>query len=155
MTGTRDDLKAMAAELNNGDKLDIQSITGGLTNYSFKVATKNTTIYAKICFEFALWNPDRTVKYDLARVQNEFDMIKEVAAYDPCPVVTPYHCVDLVDDQNNNMKLLVTAWSKSDEQVRTKTNRPSPFLCSCLVLCEYYFFVSIILTRHVCLLSIS
>jgi hypothetical protein len=114
-----DDLKVMGAELKDGDTLDITSITGGLTtNYSFKVSTtKKTTVYAKICFEFALWNPNKTVKYNLTRVQNEFDMIKDVSTFDPCPVITPYHCVDVVDDANNKMKLLVTAWSKADEQV--------------------------------------
>jgi hypothetical protein len=112
-----DDLKAMGAELKDGDALDITSITGGLTNYSFRVSTRQTTIYAKICFEFALWNPDKTVKYNLSRVQNEFDMIKDVSTFDPCPVITPYHCVDVADDDDNRMKLLVTAWSKADEQV--------------------------------------
>jgi hypothetical protein len=71
------------------------------------------------CIQFALWNPDKGVKYDLTRVQNEFEMIKDVASFDPCPVITPYHCVDVVDEENNSMKLLVTAWSRADEQVRS------------------------------------
>jgi len=110
------DLRAMGAELKQGDTLDIKSLAGGITNYSFKVSTQKTTVFAKICFEFALWNPDRSVKYNLSRVENEFQMIKDVSAFDPCPVITPYHCVDIVDQDGNKMKLLVTAWATTDEQ---------------------------------------
>ncbi|KAL3905110.1 MAG: hypothetical protein SGILL_009810 [Bacillariaceae sp.] len=111
-----EDLRDISLSVKEGDTLALESLAGGLTNYSFKVTTQKTKIFAKICFEFALWNPDKSIKYDLSRVENEFQMIKDVSSYEPRPVVMPYHCVDIVDEEGNKMKMLVTAWAPTDEQ---------------------------------------
>lgn len=120
------DLRNMATALKSGnDSLKIKSLSGGITNYSYKVslASGSIALFAKICFEFALWNPDRSVKYDLSRVENEFQIMKDASAMEPSPVVTPYDCVDVVDSDGNKMKLLITAWAPTDEQVR--------IICAC------------------------
>jgi len=85
--------------------LDCVVLSGGVTNYSYKVfladndddesddedgvdrrqqnsppAAAELSLFAKVCFPYALWNPDRSVPYDLARVENEFAVMKRFAA---------------------------------------------------------------------------
>lgn len=111
-----EDLRTIASALKQGDTLDIKIISGGFTNFSYKVYLRSdeskAPLFAKICFPRALWNPDPTVHYDLVRTDNEFFIMKKVAEMMPdAPVATPYLCITL-----DNMKLLVTQWSEADEQ---------------------------------------
>jgi thiamine kinase-like enzyme len=110
-----EDLREIGAALKSGDSLKIKVLSGGKTNYSYKVTLEKSpdkALFAKICFQFAIWNPDKSVHYDLARTENEFLAMKQFKEMlDDAPVVTPYHCVDVQD-----MKLLVTAWATADEQ---------------------------------------
>ena len=73
-------------------------------------------MFAKISFEYALWNPDKTAHYDLKRTENEYEIMKTMAASSPDCVVTPLACWDVKHD-GQNMKLLVTKWSEGDEQL--------------------------------------
>lgn len=110
------DLRDIGAALNSGDSLRIKVLAGGATNYAYKVSLekdRDKTLFAKICFKFALWNPDRSAHYDLSRVENEFLIMKKFKTMmDDAPVVTPYHCLDVCD-----MKLLVAEWAPADEQI--------------------------------------
>ena len=111
------DLQAISDALEAGDKLTGKAISGGKTNFSYRVwleGSPDNALFAKICFRYALWNPDRSVDYDLERVENEFKLMNRFREMmgDGAPVVTPYLCVDISD----SLKLLVTQWSPADEQ---------------------------------------
>ena len=115
------DLNAIGARMNRGEKLSCSIISGGKTNYSYKVffpkdGEKNPVLYAKLAFNYALWNPDRTVKYDLQRTINEFEMMetfaKAMGGAKKAHVATPYFMVDVKED----VKLFVTEWVATDEQ---------------------------------------
>lgn len=116
-TSPHGDLREIGAALKNGDKLVAEIIAGGKTNFSYKVFLEKSPerpVFAKICFSYALWNPDRTVHYDLARTENEYKMMRQFSALmgPAAPVATPYLCVDVPGD----MKLFVAQWAPADEQ---------------------------------------
>jgi hypothetical protein len=103
----------------DGSKLDAIVLCGGATNYSFKVFVDKhpeLCVFAKLCFDYALWNPDRTAHYDLQRVENEYKIMKDVSSKTEGCVVSPLACWD-VKHEGENMKLFVTEWSKGDEQI--------------------------------------
>lgn len=109
-----EDFKLIGEALQTGDKLEINILTGGLTNFSYRISLEQRPeiqLYAKLCFARALWNPDPDAHYDLIRTVNEFKMMGTFNSIDPGSVAIPYLCLD-VDD----MKLLVTQWSPADEQ---------------------------------------
>ena len=109
------ELREIGDALKGGDKFKIKVISGGKTNFSYKVSLEKSpdkALFAKICFQFALWNPDTSVYYDLARTENEFIAMRQFNdMLVDAPVVMPYHCVDVQD-----MKVLVTQWATADEQ---------------------------------------
>ena len=125
---------------NDGDQLTAKVISGGCTNFSYKVSLQNqpgVALFAKLCFPYALWNPDPDVDYSLVRTENEFGIMKTVCKMmDDAPVATPYLCVDVQD-----MKLLVTQWTNhADEQWANQfidgvvDDRPVPKLAETLAL---------------------
>jgi len=67
-----------------------------------------------------LWCKDKSVRLDIERAQNEFQIMNRVKKWmgDEAPVVTPYFCVALKGSkQDADMNLLVTQWSHdADEQ---------------------------------------
>jgi hypothetical protein len=102
----------------DGSKLDAIVLCGGATNFSYKVFVDKhpeLCVFAKLCFEYALWNPDRTAHYDLKRVENEYEIMKDVSDKANGCVVSPLACWDVKQD-GVNMKLFVTEWSRGDEQ---------------------------------------
>ena len=102
----------------DGSKLDATVLCGGATNFSYKVFIDKhpeLCVFAKLCFDYALWNPDRTAHYDLQRVENEYKIMKEVSSKTRGCVVTPLALWD-VEHEGSNMKLFVTEWSQGDEQ---------------------------------------
>ena len=72
-------------------------------------------LFAKLSFEYALWNPDKTSHYSLKRTENEWEIMNTVSKIVPDCVVKPLGCWDVLQD-GHRMKLLVTEWSSSDEQ---------------------------------------
>ena len=105
-------------EAGDGSKLEAKVLSGGYTNYSYKVFVDKhpeLVIFAKLCFEAALWNPDPDAYYDLKRTNNEAEIMKKVSSHAPDCVVPPLALWDL-DQDGHQMKLLVTEWSKADEQ---------------------------------------
>ena len=102
----------------DGSKLDATVLCGGATNISYKVFVDKhpeLCVFAKLCFEYALWNPDRTAHYDLQRVESEYKIMKELSNKSLGCLVSPLACWD-VKHEGENMKLFVTEWSNSDEQ---------------------------------------
>ena len=101
---------------NEGSKLVATILSGGVTNYSYKVhvdTNPQLAVFAKLSFEYALFNP--SAHHDLARTQNEYkamEMAKEAA---PNVVVAPLACWDL-EHNGQKAKLLLTEWSNADEQ---------------------------------------
>ena len=100
-------------------QLQLQILTGGLANYSYKVTcTDDSTspLFAKLTFTYALVFPDK--KCPLERTQFEYDalmMYHNVLSNSPRSsdtAVTPYFCINVGDDK----KLLVTEFSPLDEQ---------------------------------------
>uniref|UniRef100_A0A7S2XJV9 Aminoglycoside phosphotransferase domain-containing protein n=1 Tax=Attheya septentrionalis TaxID=420275 RepID=A0A7S2XJV9_9STRA len=103
----------MGEALNDGSgELVVDILTGGLTNYSYKVHMEGKgSMFAKLSFPYALWNPDRNVQYDVKRAQAEYEMMSRYGELAPGCVAKAYFC-EAIDD----MMLLVTEWSTSDEQ---------------------------------------
>jgi hypothetical protein len=119
-------LRSMGRALENGNHLVATAIAGGKTNFSYKIhlddqSPNTSALYAKIAYNYALSNIDRTVEYDLKRMDNEFfimnklsNMMREISVGDDddncdaaAPIVaTPFAIRDLSD----NSKLLVTQW---------------------------------------------
>eukprot|EP00986_Skeletonema_menzelii_P017659 scaffold20957_cov144-Skeletonema_menzelii.AAC.4 len=102
-----------------GGKIEAIILSGGYTNYSYKLfvpGQTNLAVFAKLSFEYALWNPDKSAHYDLQRTVCEFDVMSKMAEKTPESVVTPLACFD-IEDEGQKMKLLVTEWSKADEQL--------------------------------------
>ncbi|KAL9186477.1 hypothetical protein ACHAXT_005715 [Thalassiosira profunda] len=107
--------------LNGGQTLDAKILSGGITNFSYKVHTSNNdlTVFAKLSFEYALFNPDGF--HDLARTENEYRMMERMAAATPDCVVAPLACWDVECQPDSGGKpqrgkILVTEWSAADEQ---------------------------------------
>jgi len=104
--------------INNGGKLDATVLSGGYTNYSYKVFIVDKPelcVFAKLCFEFALWNPDKDAHYDLQRTTNEYEIMVTMSKLAPDSIVNPILLSD-IEYEGQSMKLLVTEWSKADEQ---------------------------------------
>ena len=110
-------INAVINESNiDGSKLEATILSGGITNYSYKVQVDkqpDLVVFAKLSFEYALFNPG--AHHDLARTQNEYNAMKMVYDKTPDCVVTPLACWDLEYD-GQKAKLLVTAWSLASEQ---------------------------------------
>jgi hypothetical protein len=111
-------LRAIGNAIQAGKTLNIKVISGGLTNYSYKLfledGSSSIAIYAKICFSTALWIPDKNIHYDVARVANEYKIMKHCKKLmgEEALVADPYICVPVEDD----MMVLVTEWASADEQ---------------------------------------
>ena len=102
----------------DGSKLEAKVLSGGYTNFSYKVFVDThpeLCVFAKFCFEFAMWNPDKSARYDLRRVENEYAIMQTMSKMASGSIVTPLALWD-VPHEGQNMKLLVTEWSKVDEQ---------------------------------------
>lgn len=109
-------LRKINESSNNGSKLVANILSGGITNYSYKVyvdQNPDLVVFAKLSFEYALFNP--SVKHDLKRTENEFNLMKIFCDKIPDCVVNPLACWDL-DHNGEKAKLLVTEWSFADEQ---------------------------------------
>lgn len=103
---------------NDGSGLVATILSGGYTNYSYKVFIDKhpeICLFAKLAFEFALWNPDKSAHYDLQRTENEWQIMKIFSKLKPEYMATPIGCWDLEQD-GLKMKLIVTEWSTADEQ---------------------------------------
>jgi thiamine kinase-like enzyme len=108
----------IAHAVKDGGKLEAIILSGGYTNYSYKLfvpGQPDLVAFAKLSFEYALWNPDKNAHYDLQRTVCEYEIMKAMAEKTPGSVVAPLACID-IEDEGQKMKLLVTEWSKADEQ---------------------------------------
>ena len=107
-----------------GREISATLLSGGLTNYSFKVTLKDAPsdspcrpVFAKLSFPYALWNPDPDQPYDLARTENEAKMMRRFASISPGCVAETFACISIeATDEEPAMKLLVTEWCAADEQ---------------------------------------
>ena len=116
-------LQKINAAIHSGDGRKLDALCGGATNYSFKVFVDKhpeLCVYAKLCFEFAMWNLDRSAHYDLKRVENEYKIMEEVTSIVQGSIMTTLALYD-VEHEGNKMKIFMTEWSKSDEQVHGRS----------------------------------
>ena len=100
-------------------KLKATVLSGGWTNYSYRVyldKDPDLCVFAKLSFESASWNPDKNARFDLARTQNEYNIMKEFSEVEPDNMVSPVACWD-VEQDGKKMKLLLLEWSKAEEQL--------------------------------------
>ncbi|KAL7530920.1 hypothetical protein ACHAXR_009503 [Thalassiosira sp. AJA248-18] len=110
-------------ECKEGGKIEAIILSGGYTNYSYKIFVPghpDLDVFAKLGFEYALWNPDKNAHYDLQRTVCEYEVMSNMAEKTPRCVVAPLACFDIEDEgqkMSQKMKLLVTEWSKADEQL--------------------------------------
>lgn len=106
---------------HNSDELQAKIISGGYTNYSYKLYLRDhpkVSVFAKISFPYALWNKDPNAYHDLIRTNNEHTVMQKISSLieDHSPVATPYFVADVKQD-NADMKILCTEWSvRADEQ---------------------------------------
>eukprot|EP00581_Thalassiosira_minuscula_P005570 CAMPEP_0183735376 /NCGR_PEP_ID=MMETSP0737-20130205/46467_1 /TAXON_ID=385413 /ORGANISM="Thalassiosira miniscula, Strain CCMP1093" /LENGTH=577 /DNA_ID=CAMNT_0025969101 /DNA_START=66 /DNA_END=1796 /DNA_ORIENTATION=- len=94
----------------DGSKLKAKVISGGFTNYSYKVYVNkhpDLCVFAKFALEYA--------QYNLKRTQNEYKIMKKISAKANECVAAPIACWD-VKLEGRNMKLLLTEWSGANEQ---------------------------------------
>ncbi len=97
-------------------KLEAKVLSGGYTNFSYKVyvdTNPELCVFAKFCFEFVACFPD--ARHDLTRVENEYAIMEKMSKMASGSIVTPLALWD-VCHEGLNMKLLITEWSKVDEQ---------------------------------------
>ncbi len=115
------DTKAISKRLRSGKgKLILSNLSGGYTNYTYKVSCVSTgdvttaiNLFVKLCFPRAFWNPDPNYKYDVDRIANEAEMMNFFGKIAPGCVAQPYFLLDIDD-----MKLLATQWAdQADEQL--------------------------------------
>jgi thiamine kinase-like enzyme len=100
-------------------KLKATVLSGGWTNYSYRVyldKDPDLCVFAKLSFESASWNPDKTARFDLVRTQNEYNIMKQFSEVEPDNMVSPLACWD-VEQDGKKMKLIVSEWSKAEEQL--------------------------------------
>jgi len=121
-TSTIPDLKALHDAISSGETLTATILTGGLTNYSYKVAVSDPAVkpvFVKLSFPYALWATDKDNYYDLQRTVNEFTMMDMFAKIAPGHVAEPFVCHHIPADDLNpyEMLMLVTEWCTSDEQL--------------------------------------
>lgn len=118
-----DDLRAISEGLSEGRELAVTVLTGGLCNYSYKVHFKDeaegdVALFAKQCFGTPLLFQD--VDCPRERTNNEYEAMELYAKLSPYPesTVTPYFCIDVHDDNHENMKILATQFCPNnlDEQ---------------------------------------
>lgn len=111
------DIRTVAKALELGRaKLQGEIISGGYTNYSYKIILKNddndddvTILFAKVAFSHALWSSQDT-PFDLHRQRFEFNVMKEFSKEES--IVTPYFLM-----QVSSFSILVTEWAApADEQ---------------------------------------
>ncbi|CAJ1941461.1 unnamed protein product [Cylindrotheca closterium] len=81
------------------DELKGASLEGS-TNYSFKIyleSDPSVALFAKVAFSYALWNPNREVKFGVERETMEFNMMRRFAESigESAPVAKPYLCIDI------------------------------------------------------------
>jgi hypothetical protein len=117
---------------DNGDKLNGVVLSGGYTNYSYKLYLEQdpgTAVFAKVAFPYALWSPDQSTHYDLNRQTAEFNLMRRFAkelaepsaedgsaaiGHDDAPVPMPY---ELIDVPSHNVRIFVAQWvAPTDEQ---------------------------------------
>ena len=117
----------------NGPRLPLQIdiLSGGLTNYSYRVFCSETdkykegdgVLFCKLAFSYALWSPTKEF-YDSARAQDE---MTSMAHFSSCsssavvPCAKPFVCIDIPNedkDAGGDSKLLVTEYTTGfDEQL--------------------------------------
>jgi hypothetical protein len=100
-------------------KVEATVLSGGYTNYSYKIFVPDhphLCLFAKLTFERAVWNNDKDACYDLQRTVNEYELMETFSKIKPDCVVPPLALWD-VEHEGQKMKLLVTYWSKADEQL--------------------------------------
>ena len=106
----------LSEPLKEGQKLEANILSGGITNYSYKIyidKQPDICVFAKLSFEYALWNPND--HHDLQRTVNEYKMQQIMFQHTPDCVIAPLAIWD-VDHNGQKAKLLMTEWSKADEQ---------------------------------------
>jgi hypothetical protein len=107
-------LRTIGQALQDGDQLQLDILTGGHTNLSYRVYLKknpNVQLFAKLAFSRPLYITDPSVHLDLMRTANEYKMMELFYNINPDAVAEPYFCLDIDD-----MKLLVEQWAEADEQ---------------------------------------
>jgi thiamine kinase-like enzyme len=108
-------LRSIAEALRDdpSDSLVCKVISGGKTNYSYKIALKSNRadplLYAKICFPYALWSGNQDRYYDTIRTQNEFDLMQRCADImgEGAPIANALLCLQAPD----SIRILVTEWA--------------------------------------------
>lgn len=107
-------LRLIGIALKSGkDELKGTSLEGS-TNYSFKIyleSDPSVALFAKVAFSYALWNPNREVKFGVERETMEFNMMKRFAASigESAPVAKPYLCIDI----DSSTRMLVCEFIES------------------------------------------
>lgn len=124
----QDVLRKVGKGLEAGDEL-VGRLLEGATNFSYRVYLKGNcevSIFVKVAFEYALWNPDRSAHYSLERITTEYNLLKQFSDLlgPGAPVATPYFCID----PEPGLRVMVAEWAPCHEPwayqyVRGKVDR--------------------------------
>jgi hypothetical protein len=79
----------------DGSKSEATVISEGYTNFACKVSIDKhpeLCMFAEFCFQYAMWNPDRTIHFDLQRVENEYNIMQEMTSRAPGSAVSSLAC---------------------------------------------------------------
>ncbi|CAB9527628.1 expressed unknown protein [Seminavis robusta] len=112
------ELRTIHSALQAGDKLSGKILSGGWTNYSYKIyleSQPDCRLFAKVCFAYALWDPsEESTYYDLDRQTTEFQLMEHFSGKlnNAKVVATPYLLLDVSDD----LRIIVTEWASAEEQ---------------------------------------
>jgi len=108
---------AQTMEKSEGN-LDGELVSGGKTNYSFKIfvdTNRSKAVYAKIFLPHALWDEDRHFQFDTLRAVSEYDIMSKLSSSSDeavCKVATPLFVLDV----SGNAKVLVAEWAEGTEE---------------------------------------
>lgn len=107
-------LRNIGAALKAGDKLLGVNLEGS-TNYTYKIYLEgkpNIALFVKVAFAYALWNPNRDIRFDLERGTTEFNMMKNFKKTmgDEAPVARPIYCQDICHE----VRMLVCEFVESN-----------------------------------------
>ena len=107
-------LRAIGLALMDGaDTLTGHALSGGYTNYSYKIHLKNSpevAVFAKVALDHALW-ASQELHYSLDRLSTEFELQERFSRELPGTVAQPYLLI--TENLPGNMSIMITEWSEN------------------------------------------
>lgn len=104
-------LRKIWSAVQSGDELEALALTGGYTNYGYKVFLRqspSTSVFAKVSYPSPLFNPSLSWPHE--RTDNEYAILKLCSSFTGSNTPKPLFCVDV-----DEAKILVLEWAAEDD----------------------------------------